>query len=102
MNSVLANDKDVTMKNRTNQVTAVMVTCTILISSVGCAALPWKKKKQETMTAAQYAEQAAANVQYNNDVDFSQDYQSSPAPANSYTAPKSASAPSGGGGSCCH
>ncbi|MFG0256172.1 MAG: hypothetical protein ACF787_13920 [Rhodopirellula sp. JB053] len=54
------------------------------------------------MTAQQYAEQAAANIQYDTRVDFDTDYQ--PPAANSFTtAPTSVSQrPSSGGESCCH
>ncbi|MAP09832.1 MAG: hypothetical protein CMM00_13880 [Rhodopirellula sp.] len=60
------------------------------------------------MTAEQYAQQAAANIEYNtSDVDFSQDYTPSPQPSASYTSPpRLSSASSSGGGSCssgcCH
>lgn len=97
------------MENTINQFAMMTVACTISISSVGCAALPWRAKKaKNTMTASQYAEQAVANNLYNNDVDFSQDYQSSPATAHSYAAPPPRAASALGGGSassssgCCH
>ena len=74
------------------------------ISTTGCTGgLPWRKKQvAQQMTAEQYAQQAAANIEYNtSDVDFSQDYQPSPKPVASYTSPPQ-TASSGSGGSCCH
>ncbi|MCO8123373.1 hypothetical protein NHH03_16605 [Stieleria sp. TO1_6] len=75
-----------------------------LILSAGCQSLPWLgyRKDEPAVTAQQYAEQAAANIQYDTAIDFDTDYQS-PA-ANSFTtAPTSGySRSSSGGGSCCH
>lgn len=72
--------------------------------SAGCQSLPWlgNRKDVPAMTAQQYAEQAAANIQYDTRVDFDTDYQ--PPAANSFTtAPTSVSQrPSSGGESCCH
>jgi len=83
------------------------VTLTVVaaaISTTGCTGgLPWRKKQvAQQMTAEQYAQQAATNIEYNtSDVDFSQDYTPSPQPSASYTSPPK-SASSGGGGSCCN
>ncbi|WP_404309682.1 hypothetical protein [Neorhodopirellula lusitana] len=72
--------------------------------SAGCQSLPWlgNRKDEPAMTAQQYAEQAAANIQYDMTVDLDTDYQ--PPAENSFTtAPTSVSSrPSSGDGSCCH
>ena len=77
--------------------------CTLSVSS-GCQSLPWvgNRKNEPTVTAQQYAEQTAANIQYDTTVDMDTDYQ--PSAATSYSAaPTSVSpSPSSGGGSCCH
>ncbi|WP_144057585.1 hypothetical protein [Novipirellula maiorica] len=76
---------------------------TLFLSS-GCHSLPWlgNRKDEPAMTAQQYAEQAAANIQYDTAIDLETDYQ--PPAANSFTtAPTSVSPrPSSGDGSCCH
>ncbi|WP_430454438.1 hypothetical protein [Rhodopirellula europaea] len=47
-----------------------------------------KNKVAQQMTAEQYAQQAATNIEYNtSDVDFSQDYTPGPQPSASYTSP---------------
>ncbi len=72
--------------------------------SAGCQSLPWlgNRKDEPAMNAQQYAEQAAANIQYDTAIDLDTDDQ--PPAANSFsTAPTSVSSlPSSGGGSCCH
>lgn len=86
----------------TNCVTAALALSLLL--SAGCQSLPWlgNRKDEPAMTAQQYAEQAAANIQYDTAIDFDTDYQ--PPAANSFsTAPNSGSSrSSSGGGSCCH
>ena len=78
--------------------------CLTLTLSAGCQSLPWVGSRYEepAMTAQQYAERAAANIQYDTAIDFDTDYQ--PPAENSFTtAPTSVSSrPSSGGGSCCH
>ncbi|QEG41263.1 hypothetical protein [Roseimaritima ulvae] len=72
--------------------------------SAGCQSLPWvgNRKDEPAMTAQQYAEQAAANIQYDTAIDLNTDYQP-PAPNSFSTVPTSDSPrPLSGGGSCCH
>jgi hypothetical protein len=97
-------DKDVEMKNETKRVAIFAGVVTLLVSNVGCAALPWRSNKPaETITAEQYAQQAVENISYDNSIDFAQDYQPSPAAASSHTSPpKSFSAASSSSrASCC-
>jgi hypothetical protein len=82
--------------------TAALI-CTLSLSA-GCQSLPWPGNREDgpSMTAQQYAEQAAANIQYDTAVDLDTDYQ--PPVATSFSAAPSpvSSRPSSGGGSCCH
>ncbi|QDT13447.1 hypothetical protein [Planctomycetes bacterium K23_9] len=78
--------------------------CLTLTLSAGCQSLPWvgSRNDEPAMTAQQYAEQAAANIEYDTTVDLDTDYQP-PAISSSSTAPSPVSSrPSSGGGSCCH
>ncbi len=82
----------------------VAALCSTLSLSAGCQSLPWvgKLKDEPVMTAQQYAEQAAANIQYDTAVDLDTDYQ--PPVATSFSAASTSASPrpSSGGGSCCH
>ncbi|TWU39877.1 hypothetical protein Q31b_31920 [Novipirellula aureliae] len=81
--------------------------CTLSLSA-GCHSLPWvgNRKDEPSMTAQQYAEQAAANIQYDTTVDLDSDCQ--PPVAISFSAASTSAStsasprPSSGGGSCCH
>ncbi len=77
--------------------------CTLSLSA-GCQSLPWvgNRKDKPAMTAQQYAEQTAGNIQYDTTVDMDTDYQ--PSASTSFSAgPTSVSPrPSSGGSSCCH
>ena len=72
--------------------------------SAGCQSLPWvgNRKDEPAMTAQQYAEQAAANIQYDTAIDFDTDYQ--PPATRAYSNIPSSVSPrlSSGGGRCCH
>ncbi|WDQ17053.1 hypothetical protein [Rhodopirellula sp. P2] len=82
--------------------TAALIGTALL--STGCQSLPWvgNRKGEPSMTAQQYAEQAAANIQYDTAVDLDADYQ--PPVATSFSAASTSASPrpSSGGGSCCH
>ena len=84
--------------------TAALI-CTLSLSA-GCQSLPWpgNRKDGPSMTAQQYAEQAAANIQYDTTVDMDMDTDYQPSAATSFSAAPSpvSSRPSSGGGSCCH
>ena len=78
-----------------------------IFSTTGCATgrVPWLAKKEDTSSMDSYVAQAASNIQYDTDVDMTQDYQPSAQPVSSYTTPPARSASQssgGGGGSCCH
>jgi hypothetical protein len=96
-------DKDVVMKSLWKYCATAALALTLLLSA-GCQSLPWvgNRKDEPAMTAQQYAEQAAANIQYDTAIDFDTDYQ--PPAANAFTTgPTSVSQrPSSGGESCCH
>tara|TARA_R110002072_G_scaffold101123_2_gene222808 strand:+ start:10933 stop:11238 length:306 start_codon:yes stop_codon:yes gene_type:complete len=96
-------DKDVVMKSLWKYCATAALVLPLSLSA-GCQSLPWlgNRKDVPAMTAQQYAEQAAANIQYDTRVDFDTNYQ--PPAADSFTtAPTSVSQrPSSGGGSCCH
>ncbi|WP_149496453.1 hypothetical protein [Roseiconus lacunae] len=83
---------------------AIAVLIYTLSLSAGCQSLHWlgNRKDEPAMTAQQYAEQTAANIQYDTSVDMDTDYQ--PSAATSFSAaPNSVSSrPLSGGGSCCH
>lgn len=97
------------MNNVTKRVSLYVGVVTFLVSNVGCATLPWRANKPPaTVTAEQYAQQAVENISYDDSVDFTQDYQPSPARSSSYTprTKSDSTASAGSSGSCssgsCH
>ena len=99
----LAYDKEVVMKSLWKSCATAAFICTLSLSA-GCQSLPWfgNRKDGPSMTAQQYAEQAAANIQYDTAVDLDADYQ--PPVATSFSAASTSASPrpSSGGGNCCH
>ncbi|QDV85257.1 hypothetical protein [Planctomycetes bacterium TBK1r] len=78
----------------------------LLVSTTGCATgrLPWLAKREDRSSMESYVAQAASNIEYNTDVDLTQDYQPNAQPVASYTTPSQPGSRSSGGvgGSCCH
>ena len=103
--SFLAYDKEVVMKSLWKSCATAALICTLSLSA-GCQSLPWvgNRKDEPSMTAQQYAEQAAANIQYDTTVDVGSDYQPSVATnsAASYSSLPPIVPQSSSGGSCCH
>ncbi len=88
------------MKSLLNHFALVVLACTVLTSS-GCQSLPWigRPTEKSKMLAQQYAEQAAANIQYDDAIDYETGYLP-PAKRLSSSAPTAVSSrPSWGGGS---
>ena len=87
---------------RKSYATAALI-CTLSLSA-GCQSLPWagNQSDESTITAEQYVEQTAANVQYDTEVDMDIDYQPREARSTSVASSSAQSSLSSGGGSCCH
>ncbi|TWU39461.1 hypothetical protein [Novipirellula artificiosorum] len=87
------------MKPTTNRIAIFTAVSAVLMSSVGCAGLPWRAKNEPIASADRFVNQELENIQYNRETTLEEDY-GSPSPSRQvYSEPSPASYSDSGGSS---